>query len=270
MESKILFLGTGGTPTVAGKQLRKTGGFLIHAGGHQFNIDPGPGTLNSMRDYNLNPRETTAVFVSHSHITHCNDVNALLEAMTYAGLDKRGLLVCNETLIKGGEGYDAYVTKYHEQLPERIILMYPEKRIGIDSIEIHAIPAKHSDPGAVGFKFFTPEFVLAYSGDTVFTKDAIEFYKNSDILILNVVNPFNETDNLNLNADDAVKIINKASPKLVVITHFGMKMLKADPLDIAREIYKKTEVACIAAKDGMVINPLSYSANIRQRTLNLY
>ena len=47
-------------------------------------------------------------------------------------------------------------------------------------------------------------------------------------------------------------------------------MLKADPLYEAREIQKKTGVQIIAAKDGMVVNPISYAAGLRQRTLTMY
>jgi phosphoribosyl 1,2-cyclic phosphodiesterase len=86
---------------------------------------------------------------------------------------------------------------------------------------------------------------------------------------LNIVHPFNNKEN-QLSSDDAVKIINKVKPKLTIITHFGIKMLKADPLYEAREIQKKTGVQIIAAKDGMVINPISYSAGLRQRTLTMY
>ena len=65
------------------------------------------------------------------------------------------------------------------------------------------------------------------------------------------------------------KLINK-KPKLVIMTHFGIKMLKADPLYEARKIQKKTGIQIISAKDGMVINPISYSSGLRQKTLKMY
>ncbi|MBC8444422.1 hypothetical protein H8D83_02435 [Candidatus Woesearchaeota archaeon] len=86
---------------------------------------------------------------------------------------------------------------------------------------------------------------------------------------MNVVYPSNNKEK-QLSSDDAVKIINKVKPKVVIITHFGIKMLKADPLYEAREIQKQTGIQIIAAKDGMVINPISYSTGLRQKTLNMY
>ena len=47
-------------------------------------------------------------------------------------------------------------------------------------------------------------------------------------------------------------------------------MLKADPLYEARGIQKKTGIQIISAKDGMTINPISYSAGLRQKTLRMY
>ena len=270
MQSRIIFLGTGGSQAVGAKQYRGTGGIIIQTGDHQFHLDPGPGALVKCAEYGVNPRETTAIFATHAHLNHCNDINVLLEGMTHAGLDKRGLLVANKTLFEGGQGFTPYITPYHQRCVERNIVFEKNQRLGIDNFEIHAIPAVHADTNAIGLKFFTPHFVLAYTGDTKFTKEAIPFYKGVDILVLNTLNPSNVDDGSNLNIDDAIKIINLAQPRLAIITHFGIKALKADPLMMARNVQRGTETQTIAAKDGMVINPVSYSAGIRQKTLNLY
>ena len=47
-------------------------------------------------------------------------------------------------------------------------------------------------------------------------------------------------------------------------------MVKSDPLYEAREIQKETKVQTIAAKDGMVLNPVSYSVYQGQRTLHAF
>ena len=270
MASRIIFLGTGGSQAVTGKQYRATGGIVIQTGEHQFHLDPGPGALTRSAEYSINPRETTAVFCTHAHLTHCNDVNVLLEAMTHAGEDKRGLLVANRTLLEGSNSFDPYVTNYHKRCVERVILFEKGQKLGIDNLEIHATPTAHKDTNAIGLKFFTPDFVLTYSGDTKFNKESTKFYKNSDILVLNVVNPGGVEEGDNLNVNSAIKIVNTVAPKLLVITHFGIKALKADPLIMARQIQRVTQVQTLAAKDGMVINPQSYSAGIKQKTLNLY
>ena len=103
MASSIVFLGTGTGPYVVGKQTRAAGGIIVQVEDHQFHIDPGPGALTSAVSCGINLRATTAVFVSHNHIYHCNDVNALIDAMTYSGFDKKGVLISNSTVVNGAE-----------------------------------------------------------------------------------------------------------------------------------------------------------------------
>jgi len=270
MEAKIIFLGTGGDSIVIGKQLRSSGGFILQMGDVQFHVDPGPGALLRARQEDVNLRENTALFVSHAHLNHCNDVNAVISAMTHAGLDKTGVLVGNKTVLEGSEEIKPYVTDFHKSCVERFISLEQNAKIGINDIDIKTLYAKHSDPDTLGFKFLTPDFTLSYSSDTEYSTELIEAYKNSDILILNIVNPSGIKQKGLLNSDDAVKIINKVKPTLAIIQHFGIKMLTVNPLTEAREIGKKTNVQTIAAKEGLVVNPLSYSAKAKQKTLNSF
>jgi ribonuclease BN (tRNA processing enzyme) len=180
------------------------------------------------------------------------------------------VLVANHTLVNGSDEEPPYLTKYHRNMVERIIVPNPGQRIGINTTEIHVLRAAHPDPHSLGFRFLTPNFMLVYSGDTTCSNEIIEQYQNADILILNVVHPFGVKSKENLSSDDAVKIISKIKAPLSIITHFGSKMMQADPIQEAREIQKQTGQQVIAAKDGLSINPLSYSASLRQKTLNLY
>jgi ribonuclease BN (tRNA processing enzyme) len=274
MGSSIIFLGTAGDEYTVGKQIRSSGGIVIKVEGYQFHLDPGPGALVKAANYGINLRENTAVLVSHSHINHCNDLNAVLAAMSRNCLDIKGVLIASESVVNGDEENKImpYLTRFHRKCVERVIVTKPGQRIGIQNIEIQALPAYHKDRHAVGFKIFTPEFVLTYSSDTRYSKDLAEHYKKSDILILNTVYPSktNEKEIDNLTTDDVIKIVQKARPKLLVLTHFGNKMLQGDPLYEAREIQNATGVQVLAAADGMVVNPVSYSANAQQKTLNSF
>ncbi len=190
--------------------------------------------------------------------------------MTHNGLDKYGVVVANETVVNGCDGLRPMLTDFHKNCLERVLIMKPGQKVGINNTEIHALHAFHDDPNTIGFKFFTPNFVLAYSSDTKYSKDIVEQYANSDILILNVTYPFGTDKRELLDSDAATKILQKTKPRLAVLTHFGKRMFSADPLCEAREIQKKSGVQVISAKDGMIINPTSYSAQLRQKTLNLF
>ncbi len=221
-------------------------------------------------EYGVKLRANTAVLVSHTHLRHCNDVNAVIDAMTYRGFDKKGVLVCNKTLVNGERDYQPFLLRFYRECLERFMVLEPGQKVGINDVDVLALKAKHSEPNTVGFKFFTPQYTLTYSADTKYYPELIDEYKNSNILILNVLAPKKEQAKDNLSSEDAVKIIKAVNPRLAIIQHFGIEMLKADPIYEAREIQKQTNVQIIAAKDGMVINPISYSVDQGQRTLYAY
>ncbi len=265
---RLIFLGTAGDNIVAGKQARASGGIVLQTEGMQFVIDPGQGTLTRAPLHKVNFRETTAILVSHSHLNHCSDLNAVISAATHNGLDKQAVLVCPESIIKNTEDAEKILLDYYRECLERTIIISSGNRIGINRIEVQVLEAKHNDKLAVGYKFLTSKFSMIYSGDTEYFKEISENYRETDLLILNVQEPFGKKEKNHLSADDAIKIIEKIKPNLCIITHFGNKF--NDPMDAARIIQLKTNVQTLAAKDGMVINPVSYSAGRRQKTLNVY
>ncbi|HIH38350.1 MBL fold metallo-hydrolase [Candidatus Woesearchaeota archaeon] len=269
MEPKIIFLGTGGDAIVVGKHFRSAGGIILQVQDFQFHIDPGPGALSMAKNFEVSLRNNTAVLVSHNHLNHCNDINAVISAMTYSGLDKLGVLIGNTTLFDGAEGVQSMLIPPFNQFPERNILLTPGKKVGIEDIEITALKAEHTDPNTIGFYFRTPTFTLAYSSDTKFKKEIAEGYTGVDVLVLNVPYPSGEKAD-QLGTRDVIKIIEISRPKLAIITHFGIKMLKADPLNEARVIQRETNVQTIAAKDGMQINPITFASRIRQMTLKQF
>ena len=73
-----------------------------------------------------------------------------------------------------------------------------------------------------------------------------------------------------MTADDVVKIILDVKPQLVVLTHFGKSLLSSPPMYLAREVYRRTKVQTVAAKDGLVLDPLSYSPALKQKSLSFY
>ena len=88
------------------------------------------------------------------------------------------------------------------------------------------------------------------------------------MIIINCKYPTGLSQSGHLNSEDVVKFLNKTKPKLAILTHFGIKMLDADPLYEARELHKKVGCQVIAAKEGMVVNPVSYASTLKHRKLN--
>jgi len=258
---KIIFLGTAGNTAVVSKQLRGSGGIIIQVEDLQFHLDPGPGALVKAREFGINPHNTTAILVSHNHINHCSDLNAMIDAMTHGGIERRGLILGSKSVLQPQNESYPVISKYHQQLVEKIIPLEKNHKVGIELVEINAIPTEHHDPTAVGFKIFCPKLTISYTGDTAISDELLESLTGSNLLILNVPYPSKKEVHGNLNTDDAIKIVSHVRPKLVILTHFGSDMLKADPILEAREVQRITGVQTIAAQDGLIISPsgVSYS-----------
>ncbi len=270
MANNITFLGTGGDSFVVGKSMRANGGIVFQIDESQFHIDPGVGAVVRAAENGINLRANTAILVSSSNILGSNDVNAVIDAMTYGGFDKSGILVANSTLVNGNEIMSPILSEYHKKCLEKIVILNPGQRLGIEDTEINAVPIENQDEKATGFKMYAPDFTAGYVPDTKYSKDLYKHFQGCDILIVNVNVPGGEKEPNKLNSEEAAKLIDKAHPKLAVITGFGIKMIRADPLYEGREIQKKTGVQVLVAKDGMSLTPSSYSAKSDQKRLNTF
>jgi len=257
--AKIIFLGTAGSSSVVSRNLRSSGGIILQVEDLQFHIDPGPGALSQAARFGINLRNNTAVLVSHKHPNHCNDLNMVVEAMSYSGLEQRGVLLSSKSVVHNVEESHPFLTRYHQNYLEKIIVVEKKSKVGVELVEINVLSAEHTDPSAVGFKFYCPKFILSYTGDTAYSEELVEELTGTDILILNVPYPGKTGTGLNLDTDSAIKMISKIRPKIAVVTHFGLEMLKADPIQEVREIQRITGVQTIAAKDGLILAPESYN-----------
>jgi ribonuclease BN (tRNA processing enzyme) len=267
LENSVLFLGTGGDSILVGKQMRASGGIIFELEGNQFVLDPGPGCLVRARQADVSIRDTIAILVSHAHTNHSNDVNAVIEALSVSGLDRIGVLVCNSKLANGDDKEVPVLKKRSWKFVERVLTLEPGTKIGINNVNIYTTKTQHFDSEGIGFIFETPHYRIGYTSDTEYTDEIADQYAKCGMLILNCKFPADMKEPGHLNVESAIKFIKRAKPKLAVITHFGIKMIEADPIYQAREIQRQSETEVIAAKDGLLINPVSFSSRMRQSTL---
>jgi len=252
---EITFLGTGGGRFATTTQKRRTAGIRIISEDLNFHLDPGPGALVYSINEGLNPQKLNAVFVSHSHPDHYTDAEVLIEAMTKGTTKKRGVLVASRSALHGNEmGFNPVVSKYHQQMPERVIEALPNKNFQIGNINVLVTEARHTDPDTVGFRFATSEFgSFAYTSDTEYFEGISKYYEGVRLLMLCVMRPSGKPWKGHMTTNDAIKIIEEAHPEQAILTHFGMQMISKGPAREAKLIEKETGVPTIAAKDGMQI-----------------
>ena len=261
MQASITFLGTGGARSAV-HQVLATGGIVFKLGSHQIHLDPGPGALSKAKQYGVDIEHNSIILLSSLHVNHCNDVNALIEAMTDSGAKKRGIVV------SGGNAGE-YVSSRHREMISENVSLEPGKSLDIDGIIFHAIQTKNTIPTSA-FKISAKDVIIGYTSDTELTHELEKGLENSDVLIINTIQPFGKKAPHALSSEDAVKLIEKVKPRLAIITHFGISMLRANPLYEAREISTRTGIQVIAATDGLKVDPTAYSAKAGQRMLSGY
>ncbi|MBP8601350.1 MAG: MBL fold metallo-hydrolase [Candidatus Saccharicenans sp.] len=248
------FLGTGGARFVVAKQLRASGGIFLHFLGKKMILDPGPGALVRLVRSRppLDPTSLEAIFLTHKHIDHSNDVNILVEAMTSGGFKKRGVLFAPEECLESQEGV---VFNYLKDYLERIEVLTAEKEYRLGELKIRtSVPHLHGAE-TYGLKIYLPAATVGFLTDTKFFPGLIKAYHDVTLLVMNVVRAKSrEADNiLHLTAGEAAEIIRGIKPEKAYLTHFGMTMLRADPRKEAEKLAEATGVEVIAAYDGLTV-----------------
>ncbi len=253
---KIFFLGTGGGRYTTISQARHTGGIIVYANQKQIHIDPGPGALVRLVENKINPMETSIIFVSHQHIDHSNDLNILIEGMSKATKKKSGVVICS----KGVE--QKVISDYHKNLVQDIIVIEDGKMVEIDNIAFEGTKCRHTEPEAVGVRIDDGNYKLVYTSDTYIYDGFEKVLDGADAVIANVILPGKWNLKHHMCSQDFIEAVKRCinKPKLIIITHFDIKMLKVGPDKVAKKIEEKTGVKTIAAKDNMEIE-LSHFIN---------
>jgi len=263
---QIAFLGTGGGRNVVLTQVRWTGGIRIIPGGAHLHIDPGPGALVRSIEKKLSPQKVGAVLISHAHPDHYNDGEIFIEAMTAAMTKRQGTLIGPRSVLYGNDVCEPAISKYHQSMVEHVIEAKTDLNFDANNIQVAATRAKHTDPDAVGYKLTFPGVgTVSYTSDTEYFQGIGEQYRGTRLLILCTMRPRGDPWKGHMSTDDAVSIVEEAKPERAIITHFGMKMIKANPWREAAHIQEKTGTPIIAAYDGMILEMAGDIKEVRQK-----
>ena len=248
---KIKFLGTAGARFVVMKQLRASGGIWLTLDNTNIFIDPGPGSLVRCLSSKpkLNPLDLDGIILTHRHLDHSNDINIMIEAMTNGGFKKKGVVFAPRDAIEE----DPVVLRYIREYVENIEIMKEKGSYTLGNISF-STPVKHIHGAETyGLNIRGKDNSISLITDTRYF-EGLESHYNGDILIINVVR-FEEKQGIDhLSLKDAEKILSINKPKLGVLTHFGMTMIKAKPWEIAKGLSEKLGVKVIAARDGMELD----------------
>ena len=245
----IVFLGTAGARFTVFRQIRASGGIWITLSDTQILLDPGPGALvKCLKSRSqLDPTKLDGIILSHRHLDHSADVNTMIEAMTQGGSKPRGVIFAPEDALEQDPVIFQYVRKY----VKRIEVLKQGGEYQLKNIKFNT-PVKHQHSSETyGINFSGEKNTISYIADTKYFA-GLEGYYKGDTLIINVVR-LEPSEIEHLCLKDAKRIILIAKPKLAILTHFGMTMVKAKPWELAANLQKELEIDVRAASDGMRI-----------------
>jgi phosphoribosyl 1,2-cyclic phosphodiesterase len=255
LNASILFLGSGGARFVVARQLRASGGMWMRFGATQIHVDPGPGALVRALSHvpPCNPRELEAIVLSHKHLDHSADVNALIEAMTSGGFRRRG------AVLAPADAFDdePVVLPYARHFVERIERLeaangpYP-----IGEVELYTSMRHRHAVQTHGLHFVYGDLRVSYLPcGRYFEALAADYAAHRpDVLIVNVLRFGDAMDVDHFTWSDARRVVGEVRPRVAVFQHFGTKMLEANPTKLAADLEDELGLRAIAAFDGLVLD----------------
>ena len=218
-----------------------------------LSIDPGPGALVRCLSSKpkLDPSTLDAILLTHRHLDHSGDVNVMIEAVTGGGFKKRGVLFAPEDALEN----DPVVLRYLRDSLQKIEILRENTTYHVGDISFSTAKKLHHPGETYGFNFHLSSCTVSLITDTRFFPELPRVY-NGEVLVIHVVrlHPIGDDPIDHLSVEDVKTIIRSAKPRLTVLTHFGMTMMKAKPWKVAQALEEETGVRVIAATDGMKLD----------------
>ncbi len=250
----LRFLGTGGARWVVAKQIRSSGGFWLEADGTNVHVDPGPGALVRALAAvpPCDPASLDAIVLSHKHLDHSGDVNAMIEAMCQGGWRPRGALCAPRDAVD--EAQQPVVFPYARRfVPRELLLEANGEPFAIsESVTLRTGIRLQHPVEVYALHFACGGTRVSYLPCTRFFPEIADDYRAHapDVMIMNVLRYRDSMDVDHLTFDDARKLVEAVRPGAAIMSHFGTRMLERDPQRLAYELEDATGVKTFAAYDG--------------------
>lgn len=262
MNDELVILGSGGGRHHIRTQYRATGGIIYKFNGIQAHIDPGPGALVRINQFQEDPLKTELFIVTHTHVDHYNDLSAIIESSREILHDrnynyyKKGTLITTDEMLQ-------YIFDYHINMLENIVRFKAGNTYNYKGVEIIGTKTVHSPKNeGFGIRFKLKDYSLAFTSDTAVYDGFSEEFSGVNILILNLLRPDSIVCKRHLCTDEVIPYLNKIDPPLnsLIITHFGsyMDSPRSTKNYVPSQVKKFQESSniknIVAAEDGLKIS----------------
>ena len=268
-ERELFFLCGGGGRVVLDLQLLPTGGWRYCSPEFNLHVDPGPGALVKSVAHKLNNAKLDCIFVSHNHLDHVNDANAMIEAMTFSSKSfeefkhwKKGTLVTSKSVLEGAKGekqtFEKTIPDYFQNMCERVVPAKAGEKVEWKEkgAILKAVKAEHEDPTAIGFVLEHRGVKVGYTGDTQMFPGLAEQFVGCAHWVVNCLRADSDKFPFHLCTDEVIELLQgmKKKPKVVVLSHLGKKFMLAGPGAQARKVEQTTGVHTLTANEGVRVD----------------
>ncbi|MCX7858084.1 MAG: ribonuclease Z [Deltaproteobacteria bacterium] len=238
---KIKFLGTGTScPTLE----RVSSSYLLYVGEKKLLIDIGPSVLRRLIEHGLNVNEVDLIVLTHFHVDHSGDLPAFLFACNY-GLEPRR----RPLYLLGGDGIKQFFRNLCNCYPwikpkhyDLQVLRVVNESYLWNEVKIITKRVNHNRE-SIALRL-DMGVSLVFSGDTDFSRNLIELSSGVDLLVVECSFPERKVKG-HLNLHTLRKMIDKAKPKQVIISHLYPEWDKR---------MRDSSIPCIIAYDGLEID----------------
>ncbi len=207
-----------GTGTAIPRIERGSSAYLITASGANILIDAGPAVVRRLLETGYEVDDIDALVITHFHVDHTADLSTFFFACNYGHVARTKPLT-----IIGGKGIAGFCRGLQAIYPwvrpktyDLTVCRLVNASLKLGGITITATPVNHN-PESIAVRFEGKRSVT-FSGDTDHSINLIRLAEGTDVLVAECAFPERKVKgHLNLAALD--KIVKKAKPKRVILTH---------------------------------------------------
>ena len=212
---KLVILGTG---TAIPRIERNSSAYLVMTKGLNILVDAGPAVMRRLLEKGFDVDDIDVVIITHFHVDHTADLPTFFFACNYGKVAREKPLT-----IIGGRGITRFYGGLRNVYPwiepktyDLTVKPLVNQSQVYNGITITTAPVKHN-PESIAVRL-DEKRSLTFSGDTDFSQNLIRLADRSDLLVAECAFPERKVKgHLNLEALD--KIVQKAMPKRVLLTH---------------------------------------------------
>ncbi len=242
---KLTILGSG---TYQPELERRSAAYLVQTAGQNLCFDFGRGAIEQLLKIGVHVNQLDALFITHWHGDHVNDLVTLLHITTAPPAD-HGLWPVRIKPLKiyGPEGTlenlkaIVRIIRYGERSLDNIEV----KEISEDKIEdkgwtIYSYPTIHNDGmKPICYRLESEGKVFAYSGDSVESEGLKKCLQNADLAMVEAAWPDEVQPKSHFTGSRAGKFAAENGVKKLVITHMApLYIQKYDPKKDAARFFK--------------------------------